>query len=200
MTAAASLQIRDRDGRLVPFEADWLSRALFATTEAFGSPDAFLARELADQIAASLAAELDEPPTLGELQDLVTKYIRELGHPALALRYQQGTAFDVGGDLEAEPFPRDVVSLARDGLLLLAGDKPLQLAGSVLGVALDPSCPDLGLSTAIAQAHRHTGGWLALVGPEHALAALDGEAQALTARCLDRLRRALETTGLRALV
>src|SRR5437879_2255814 len=119
MTGAGPLQVRDRDGLLVPFEADWLSRALFATTEALGNPDAFLARELADQIAASLAVELDEPPTIGELQDLVTKYIREFGHPALALRYQQGTAFDVGAEVEAEHFPRDVVSLARDGLLLL---------------------------------------------------------------------------------
>src|SRR5438445_687206 len=62
MTSAGTLQIRDRGGRLVPFEADWLSRALFATTEALGNPDAFLARELADQIAASLAAELDGEP------------------------------------------------------------------------------------------------------------------------------------------
>src|SRR5262245_15688456 len=129
MTGTAPLQVRDRNGRLVPFEADWLSRALFAATEALGPADAFLARGLADQIAASLAAEFDSPPTIGELQDQVTKFIRELGHPALALRYQQGMAFDVGGDVEPEPFPRDVVSLARDGLLLLAGDKPLQLAG-----------------------------------------------------------------------
>src|SRR5262245_56694108 len=194
------LQVRDRDGQVVPFEADWLSRALFAATEALGSPDAFLARELADQIAAALAAEFDEPPTLSELQDQVTKYVRELGHPALALRYQQGTTLDAGGDVEPEPFPRDVVSLARDGLLLLTGDKPLQLAGSVLSIGLDPSQADLGLATAIAQAHRHTGGWLALDGPEYALAALDGPVEKLAAKCLDSLRHSLQTTGLRGLV
>jgi hypothetical protein len=200
MPPGIALLVREHDGRLAPLEPDRISRTLFSATEALGRPDAFLARELADHIAASLAAEFDEPPTLDELQDQVTKYVRELGHPALALRYQQGTAFHASDDIEPEPFPRDVVSLARDGLLLLTGDKPLQLAGLVLSAGLDPSRPDLGLSAAIGQAHRHTGGWLALDGPEHALAALDGNVEALTARCLDALRRSLETSGLRGLV
>src|ERR1044071_1717745 len=117
MPAGALLLVRDREGRVVPFEADRISRALFAATEGLGRADAFLARELADPIARSLAAEFDSPPSLTELREQVTKYVRELGHPALALRYQQSIAFDDCDDVGAELFPRDVVSLARDGVL-----------------------------------------------------------------------------------
>jgi hypothetical protein len=74
-----------RDGRLVPFEADKISRALFAATEARGRPDAFLARELADGVVHFLADENDgTPPTTAQLAELVVKVVRELGQPALA--------------------------------------------------------------------------------------------------------------------
>ena len=38
--------VQKRDGRLEPFDADKISRALFAASESLGRPDAFLAREL----------------------------------------------------------------------------------------------------------------------------------------------------------
>ena len=75
--------IRKRDGQVVPFEPERLSRSLFAATEALGAPDAFLARELADGVIHFLAGELhDEPPTSTQLAELVVKVVRELGHPA----------------------------------------------------------------------------------------------------------------------
>src|SRR5437763_1273884 len=49
--------VRKCDGRLVPFEADRISRALFAATEGLGRPDAFLARELADSVVHFLAQD-----------------------------------------------------------------------------------------------------------------------------------------------
>jgi hypothetical protein len=74
-----------RDGRVVPFEADKISRALFGATEALGRPDAFLARELADGVVHFLAAEGEErTPTTAEVGELVVKVVRELGQPALA--------------------------------------------------------------------------------------------------------------------
>ena len=48
--------VRKRDGRLVPFDADRISRALFAAGEEAGRPDPFLARELAD-VAVHFLAE-----------------------------------------------------------------------------------------------------------------------------------------------
>jgi hypothetical protein len=74
-----------RDGRLVPFEPDRISRALFAATESLGRPDAFLAQELADGVLHFLAAEADGTiPTTAQVADTVIKVVRELGQPPLA--------------------------------------------------------------------------------------------------------------------
>jgi hypothetical protein len=82
---AVPVWVHKRDGRQVPFEADKISRALFAASEGLGQPDAFLARELADAVVHFLAAETDgEPPTTAQVADLVVKVVRELGQPALA--------------------------------------------------------------------------------------------------------------------
>ena len=79
-----------RDGRQVPFEADKISRALFAVGEDLGRPDAFLARELTDGVVHFLAAEAEGgPPTTRQIADLVVKVVRELGQPALAERFAE---------------------------------------------------------------------------------------------------------------
>ncbi len=52
--------VRKRDGRLEPFDADKISRALFAASEALGRPDAFLARELTDGVVHFLTEEADD--------------------------------------------------------------------------------------------------------------------------------------------
>ncbi len=79
-----------RDGRLVPFEADRISRALFAAAEGLGRPDAFLARELADAVVHFLAAEGDGPtPTTAQVAELTAKVVRELGQPALAQAFAE---------------------------------------------------------------------------------------------------------------
>jgi hypothetical protein len=85
--------IYKRDGRLVPFEADKISQALFAAGESMGRPDAFMARELTDSILHFLAAEADGPiPTTTQVAEVVTKVVRELGQPALARTFADGRA------------------------------------------------------------------------------------------------------------
>jgi ATP cone domain len=79
------------DGRQVPFEADKISRALYAASLELGLADAFLCRELTDSVLHFLAQELaGQTPTTGAVRELVAKVVRELGHPALALKYQEG--------------------------------------------------------------------------------------------------------------
>jgi hypothetical protein len=69
----------------VPFDADKISRALFAAGESLGSSDAFLARELADGVVHFLTAENEGvTPTTEQIAELVIKVVRELGQPALA--------------------------------------------------------------------------------------------------------------------
>jgi hypothetical protein len=78
-------RVTKRDGRLVPFEADKISRALFAAGESLARPDAFLARELTDGVVHFLTSEGDgEPLTTARVAELVVKVVRELGQPALA--------------------------------------------------------------------------------------------------------------------
>ncbi|MBV9123149.1 MAG: hypothetical protein JO112_07320 [Planctomycetes bacterium] len=79
-----------RDGRRVPFEADKISRALFAATETLGQPDAFVARELTDGVLHFLSAEADHDPlTTTQVADLVIKVVRELGQPALSQVFEE---------------------------------------------------------------------------------------------------------------
>jgi hypothetical protein len=82
-----------RDGRLVPFEADKISRSLFAATESLGRPDAFLARELTDSILHFLAADGDGGvPTTVRIADTVIQVVRELGQPTLAQAVAEAAA------------------------------------------------------------------------------------------------------------
>lgn len=81
---------RKRDGRLVPFEADKINRALFAAGEALGRPDPFLARELTDGVLHFLTAETaGELLSTDQIGELVVKVVRELGQPALAAAFEQ---------------------------------------------------------------------------------------------------------------
>lgn len=83
-------RIRKRSGSVEPFRPDQLTRSLFAATEQLGTPDAFLARELADGVLHFLSRETDAPELSTEaLAELTIKVVRELGHPRLAEVYRQ---------------------------------------------------------------------------------------------------------------
>jgi hypothetical protein len=88
VTSFLPTSIRKRDGRLVPFEPEKISRSLFAAAESMGAPDPFLARELTDSVIHFLTVENDRGLyTTEHIADLVAKVVRELGHPALAKAY-----------------------------------------------------------------------------------------------------------------
>jgi hypothetical protein len=129
-----------RDGRLVPFEADKISRALFAAGESLGRPDAFLARELADGVVHFLAAESGSAsPTTSQVEELVVKVVRELGQPALAEAF---AAFARQRDRGAAPVEGAARpdSPPRPGPGAPAGEVVLRFAvGTPLSVVL-PAC------------------------------------------------------------
>src|SRR5262245_26879269 len=97
--------VRKRDGRTVPFEADRISRALFAAGESCGRPDAFLARELADAAVHFLADESDgKVPTTEQVREVVVKVLRELKQHDLVAAFEERARRKVGtvGEAEAE--------------------------------------------------------------------------------------------------
>src|SRR4051794_16246569 len=100
---AAPTWVRKRDGRTVPFEADAISRALFAAGERCGQPDPFLARELADAVVHFLADEADDKvPTTTQVREVVIKVLRELGQHALAEAFEQAERRKSGAGGAAE--------------------------------------------------------------------------------------------------
>jgi hypothetical protein len=131
-----------RDGRMAPFEADRISRALFAAAEGLGRPDAFLTRELADGAVHFLAAEYEgQIPTTQQVAEVVVKAVRELGHPALAAAFAADQAKGRLARTQAVArrdhslrgvYTRDLTAAQEDGLLTLTDlDAPDRLAGRV---------------------------------------------------------------------
>src|SRR5260370_41496804 len=83
--------VSKRDGRIVPFEADKISQALFAAAESLGKPDAFLARELTEGVLHFLAGgSSGNISTPCQIAELVIKVVRELGQPAFARAFSEG--------------------------------------------------------------------------------------------------------------
>src|SRR5262249_21723011 len=91
--------------------------------------------------------------------------------------------------------PRDLQAAHRDGLLTLTGlSRPFELWASSLGMR------SRQLTAAIFEARAHTGGIVAIDGPEQALAGQDGSPEALAARFAEELSVASSSTGLSAVV
>jgi hypothetical protein len=114
--------VHKRDGRQEPFDADKISRALFAASESLKRPDAFLARELTDGVVHFLTEEADgATPTTIQIADLVGKVVRELGQPALAAMFSEyGARRDRG-----KPSPADL-SANKEVVLRFAAGAPLE--------------------------------------------------------------------------
>jgi hypothetical protein len=216
--------VHKRDGSLVPFEADKISRALFAASERLGRPDAFLARELTDGVVHFVAAEFESAaPTTAQIAELVVKVVRELGQPALAQAFVAGSRdteraakrpaaaelvvpFSPADEPEKlvrtclrayslrTVFARDLAAAHTDGLLLLGG---LEAPLELEGCILPPPAAGAGLIEAVEEARQRAGAFLAIDGPEHILAqrAADGPANYVR-----ELTIGLRATGLEAVV
>ena len=188
--------VSKRDGRLVPFDADRISRALFAASEAIGSPNAFLARELADGVVHFVAMDSEgATPTTARIAEVVEQVVRELGQPELArtfalqavgrVRVPQGSRMAIARR-RAWVYTRDLESVRDAGLLILPSDEPDLLCRAVLGP------PSGDLVTDMRSMRR-------LVGQAIALDGLESRAASVSCRELAlQVARSLEETGLSA--
>src|SRR5262245_16765400 len=205
-TAGTPVWVRKRDGRLVPFEADRISRSLFAAAEECGRPDAFLARELADVVVHFLADETEgRTPSTVEVAEVVVKVLRELRHHDLAAAFDEhGRRRRHGGstglydrprasdESPAEAveqclrryslqtvFTRDLAAAHQDGLIALGGlEAPAELA-SCLAVPEAEEEALGGLAGACARV-------VVVEGPEHLLARLRPRRGAASAAWAER--------------
>ena len=81
-------KIRKRDGRVVDFDQEKITRAIWAAAQAVGGRDRSLAERLSDQVAAILERQFPaKTPTVEDVQDIVEKVLIEEGHARTAKAY-----------------------------------------------------------------------------------------------------------------
>lgn len=82
-------RIRKRDGRIVPFEQEKITNAIFKAAQAVGGTDRELAKKLSDQVVALINEKFNSKtiPTVESVQDIVEKVLVENGHYKTAKAY-----------------------------------------------------------------------------------------------------------------
>ena len=83
-------KIQKRDGRIVDFDLDRITQAIWKAAQAVGGTDIEEAQKIANQVAAVLEVFFkgdDEIPSVEQIQDLVEKILIEGGHAKTAKAY-----------------------------------------------------------------------------------------------------------------
>ncbi len=80
--------VRKRDGRVVPFEQDKITEAIFKAAKAVGGEDRYLAEDLAESVTFYLKKQfVSQIPTVEEVQDIVERVLIKTGHARTAKAY-----------------------------------------------------------------------------------------------------------------
>lgn len=89
MTPKMFLKIRKRDGRIVDFEKQKITEAIFKAARAVGGHDQTKAEEVSDKVMYFLKGKIkdDKIPDVEEVQDAVEKVLIEEGHAKTAKAY-----------------------------------------------------------------------------------------------------------------
>ena len=81
-------RVRKRDGRLVPFDAERITRAIFRAARETGIPDRDLAERATELAVGDLTTSFDgRPPGIEDIQDAVERALMGMGRPEVARRY-----------------------------------------------------------------------------------------------------------------
>jgi ribonucleoside-diphosphate reductase alpha chain len=86
---SAIKKIKKRDGRIVDFDSDKITEAIWKASQAVGGKDKKLAVELTEQVVEKLEKQLkpEEIPNVEQVQDLVEKTLIENGQASMAKVY-----------------------------------------------------------------------------------------------------------------
>ena len=80
-------QIVKRDGRVVPFELDKITEAIYKAAQALGGQDRSMAAKLAADVVAYLEQKGNETPSVEQIQDAVEHTLIENGHARTAKEF-----------------------------------------------------------------------------------------------------------------
>jgi anaerobic ribonucleoside-triphosphate reductase len=89
MTPKLFLKVRKRDGRIVDFEKEKITEAIFKAARAVGGQDRKLSEEICDKVMYYLRGKIstDKIPDVEAVQDAVEKVLIEEGHAKTAKAY-----------------------------------------------------------------------------------------------------------------
>ncbi len=89
MNKESLIRIRKRDGRIVKFDPDKITEAIFKAAQSVGGKDKELSKQLADQVIDILIEKFNdhEVPSVEQIQDLVEYVLVEEGHYMTAKAY-----------------------------------------------------------------------------------------------------------------
>ena len=79
-------KISKRDGRVVDFDQNKITEAIFKAARAAGGKDKKLAKQLSDKVVEELS-NLSGTPSVEQIQDIVEKVLIEEGHASTAKAY-----------------------------------------------------------------------------------------------------------------
>ena len=81
-------QIRKRDGRLAPFDADKITEAVFKAAAAVDDQDRAMAKEVTDRVLGEMKEKYDGNIfSVEDVQDMVEKVLIEKGYAKIAKAY-----------------------------------------------------------------------------------------------------------------
>ncbi|MEM3452510.1 MAG: ribonucleoside triphosphate reductase [Candidatus Hadarchaeum sp.] len=81
-------EVRKRDGRIVPFDRQRITNAIFKAAQAVGGRDRKIAERLTDEVVAILEQRFaGKIPSVEDIQDVVEKVLIEHGHAKTAKAY-----------------------------------------------------------------------------------------------------------------
>ncbi|NOR85047.1 ribonucleoside triphosphate reductase [archaeon] len=83
------IRIRKRDGRIVPFDNEKISKAIYNAAQAVGGHDKAVSDELTNKVITILDYQFSgkELPTVEEIQDIIEKVLIKSGHSKTAKAY-----------------------------------------------------------------------------------------------------------------
>ena len=82
------MQIRKRDGKVMPFDKSKIAAAIFKAAQAVGGEDRFISEELASAVTDYLNRHYEgDTPGIEDIQDMVEKVLIETGHAKTAKAY-----------------------------------------------------------------------------------------------------------------
>jgi len=80
--------IKKRDGRVVPFEKEKITEAIFKAAKSVGGQDRYLAEDLAEAVTLYINKEFQgKTPSVEDIQDIVEKVLIKTGHAKTAKAY-----------------------------------------------------------------------------------------------------------------